>query len=67
MAEAKKDAAPAPSVEVVVAPFAYALAKNGEVVMLGKGDLVTDRFVEGKEGEANTLAHLRAIGFIGKN
>lgn len=53
--------------EVVVAPFAYARAKNGEVVMLVKGDIVSDRFVEGKEGEPNTLAHLRAIGFIGKN
>lgn len=54
-------------VERVTVPFAYAKAKNGEVVQLAKGDIVADRFVEGKEGEPNTLAHLRAIGFIGKN
>lgn len=59
--EAVKDV----KVETVLVPFAFALAKNGEVIMLGKGDIVADRFVEGKEGEANTLAHLRALGFIG--
>jgi hypothetical protein len=62
----KKDDAPAASHEVVVVSFAHAKTKAGEVVMLAKNDLVTDRFVEGREGEPFTLAHLRSIGFIGK-
>ena len=46
--------------EVVLVPFAYAAAKDGEVVQLVKGVKVDlDRF----KGES--LAHLRSIGFIG--
>lgn len=46
--------------EVVLVPFAYAAAKDGEVVQLVKGVKVnSDRF----KGES--LAHLRSIGFIG--
>lgn len=59
MAGAKKDETLA--VEVVLVPFAYANAKNGEVVQLVKGDTITGgRFKE------DSLDHLRSIGFIGK-
>lgn len=51
--------------EEVLVPFAFALAKSGEVVMLAKGPFDKSRFVVGKEGEANTIAHLRSIGFVG--
>lgn len=55
------------SSEEVLVPIAYVLSKAGEVVMLNKGPFATEKFVEGKEGEAYTLAHLRSIGFIGHN
>lgn len=49
-----------PALEVVLVPFAYATARNGEVVQLVKGDVViSDRFTQG------SLDHLRGIGFIG--
>lgn len=57
MAAAKKDDKAA--VEVVTVPFAYATAKNGEVVQLVKGDVITDRF------EKDSIDHLRSIGFVG--
>lgn len=51
-----------PDVEVVLVPFAYANAKNGEVVQLVKGDTITGgRFKE------DSIDHLRSIGFIGKS
>lgn len=56
--EAKE--AKAPAVEVVLVPFAYATAKDGEVVQLRQGDVITtDRF------KGDSLEHLRGIGFIG--
>lgn len=58
MAAAKKDETKA--AESVLVPFAYAHAKNGEVVQLAKGDIiVADRFKD------SSLEHLRSIGFIG--
>lgn len=60
MAAAKKDESKA--TEVVQVPFAYAVAKNGEVVQLVKGDVIdADRF------KGDSLEHLRDIGFIGNN
>lgn len=50
--------APPPPV-VVIAPFAYAVAKDGEVVQLRKGDVVTDRFTR------DSIDHLRSVGLIG--
>jgi hypothetical protein len=48
------------SSEVVLAQFAYATAKDGEVVQLVKGNHVdADRFT------AKSLEHLRDLGFIG--
>jgi len=48
--------------EVVAAPFAYVVAKNGEVVQLVKGDIIdADRYKD------SSLEHLRSIGFIGNN
>lgn len=66
MAIAKKKAEVAggdsPATEVVLVPFAYANAKDGEVVQLVKGDAVAaGRFRE------DSLEHLRSIGFIGSN
>lgn len=62
MASAKKpDAKPAekPS-EVVLVPFAYAAALDGEVVQLVKGVVVNpDRF------KPESIEHLRSIGFVG--
>jgi len=56
-ASAKKDEAKA--TEVFSVPFAYAVAKNGEVVQLVKGDVIdADRF------KGDSLEHLRSIGFI---
>ena len=58
MAAAKKDEPKA--AEAVQVPFAYAVAKNGEVVQLVKGDIIdADRF------KGDSLEHLRGIGFIG--
>lgn len=66
MAAAKKDeGSKSGQDEVVLVPFAYARAKSGEVVALGKGPFDAGRFVEGSETEGNTLAYLRSIGFIG--
>jgi hypothetical protein len=49
------------SPEVVLVAFAYASAKNGEVVQLLKGDIIdANRYTE------KSLEHLRSIGFIGK-
>lgn len=49
-----------PKAETVLVPFAYATAKNGEVVQLVKGDVVVaDRFT------AASIEHLRSISFIG--
>jgi hypothetical protein len=46
--------------EVVLAQFAYATAKDGEVVQLVKGNAVdSDRYTE------KSLGHLRSLGFIG--
>lgn len=46
--------------EVVLVPFAYATAKNGEVVRLVRHDVViADRFTD------ESLGHLRSIGFVG--
>ena len=46
--------------DVVLVQFAYAAAKDGEVVQLVKGDAVNpDRF------EAKSIEHLRSIGFVG--
>lgn len=62
MPRTKPDPKPVPEKpsEVVLVPFAYAAAKDGEVVQLVKGVKVDpDRF----KGES--LAHLRSIGFIG--
>ena len=45
----------------VVAPFAYATAKDGEVVQLVKGDVVDEgRFTK------ESVAHLESIGLVGK-
>lgn len=62
MVAPKKDERPAaPKVTRVLVPFAYATAKNGEVVQLAKNDLVNvDRFT------GQSLDHLRSIGFIGE-
>ena len=50
------------SSEVVLLPFAYVVAKNGEVVQLVKGDIIdADRFKD------SSLEHLRGIGFIGNS
>ncbi len=43
----------------VLVPFAYATARDGEVVQLVKGDIVTDRFTDA------SIDHLRSIGFVG--
>lgn len=53
--------APNPEVaaEVVLVPFAYAATRDGEVVQLRKGDIITDRFTD------VSLDHLRSIGFVG--
>ena len=60
MASAKKDGAKAASGEVVLVPFAYATAKDGEVVQLRKGDTVdAGKFTK------ESLDHLRSIDFIG--
>ncbi|MEO6158698.1 MAG: hypothetical protein ABIQ39_13850 [Ilumatobacteraceae bacterium] len=56
MASEKKPAAP----DVVLVSFAYAEAKDGEVVQLVKGDVVDiARF------RADSVDHLRSIGFVG--
>jgi hypothetical protein len=45
---------------VVLAQFAYANAKDGEVVQLVKGTVVNvDRF------KPESIEHLRSLGFIG--
>jgi hypothetical protein len=49
-----------PAVEVVTVPFAYAKAKDGQVVQLVKGDVI-----EAARYEKDSLEHLRGIGFIG--
>lgn len=63
MASEKKPAAKpetGPPADVVLVPFAYAAARDGEVVQLVKGDAVNpDRF------EAKSIEHLRSIGFVG--
>jgi len=57
-AEPKVEAAK--SSEVVLVRFAYANAKDGEVVQLVNGDVVNaDRF------RPESLEHLRSLGFIG--
>ena len=59
MAGAKK--ADKATAEVVTTPFAYAKAKDGQVVQLVRGDVIdADRYEEG------SLEHLRSIGFIGQ-
>lgn len=46
--------------EVVLSQFAYAAAKDGEVVQLVKGNVVNaERF------KPESLEHLRSLGFIG--
>ena len=60
MAAAKKDESGA--AEVVLVPFAYAKAKNGQVVQLVKGDVI-----DAARYEKDSLEHLRAIEFIGKS
>ncbi|MFN2344764.1 MAG: hypothetical protein ABR616_03500 [Dermatophilaceae bacterium] len=58
---AKKSSEEKPA-EVVLVPFAYATAKDGEVVQLVKGNAVdAERYVR------SSLEHLRALGFIGTN
>jgi hypothetical protein len=62
MVSAKKPhAAPAEKpAEFVLVPFAYATAKDGEVVQLVKGGIVNaSRF------RPESIEHLRSIGFIG--
>lgn len=62
MVSAKKpDSKPEPKpVDVVLVPFAYAAAKDGEVVQLVKGNTVnTDRF------RPESIEHLRSMGFVG--
>lgn len=58
---AKKPAPPETEkpADVVLVQFAYAAAKDGEVVQLVKGDQITDRF------EPKSIEHLRSIGFVG--
>lgn len=59
--KAESKAEPEKSDEVVLAQFAYATAKDGEVVMLAKNTPVdAGRFTE------ESLEHLRSIGFIGQ-
>jgi hypothetical protein len=59
-AEAQPKVAPQPSTEVVLVSFAYAAAKDGEVVQLVKGNPVDpDRY------KGASLDHLRSLGFIG--
>lgn len=51
---------PKQSAEVVLSQFAYATAKDGEVVQLVKGnEVAADRFTD------ESLEHLRSLGFIG--
>ena len=51
---------PVKSAEVVLSQFAYAAAKDGEVVQLVKGNVINaDRF------KRESLEHLRSLGFIG--
>lgn len=45
----------------VVSVFAYATAKDGEVVQLVKGDIITDRFTQ------ESIDHLRSIGFVAES
>ncbi len=45
----------------VVVMFAYANAKDGEVVRLTKGDIITDRFTQ------ESVDHLRSIGFVAES
>lgn len=61
MASAKKPSEkPEPKTDVVLSQFAYAAAKDGEVVQLVKGDTVNaDRF------KPESIEHLRSLGFIG--
>lgn len=57
-AEAKPKAEPKP--DVVLVQFAYAAARDGEVVQLVKGNTVnTDRF------RPESIEHLRSMGFVG--
>lgn len=60
MAGTKSDRSADKPGEVVVVPFAYPRAKDGQVVQLVKGDTIdADRY------EKDSLEHLRSIGFIG--
>ena len=60
MAARQKDDKSEAAVEVVLTPFAYAKAKDGQVVQLVKGDTIdADRY------EKDSLEHLRGIGFVG--
>lgn len=61
MAAARKSEPSEPeSAERVLVAFAYATAKNGEVVQLVKGDVI-----DGARFKGDSLVHLRSIGFIG--
>ena len=60
MAARQKDDKSEAAVEVVLTPFAYAKAKDGQVVQLVKGDTIdAGKFTK------ESLEHLRSIGFIG--
>lgn len=61
--KAPVEAAPADSTVPlrVVSVFAYATAKDGEVVQLVKGDIITDRFTQ------ESIDHLRSVGFVAES
>ncbi len=60
MAAKRSDKPEAKPSESVLVPFAYATAKDGEVVQLVKGVKVDPERFKGE-----SLDHLRSIGFIG--